>query len=399
MKTPAAPASSSRFGHHLRDHWLLEKDIFFFNHGSFGATPRPVLEAQSAWRERMERQPVRFLNKELPGLLRAAAKELAEFLGASGNDLVFVENATTGVNTVLRSIQWKPEDELVLGNHAYPAVKNAADFIRRQTGIRIREANVPFPLSGEEEIVSAFAAALTPATRLVVVDHVCSALAVVFPVARVASLCHERGIAVLVDGAHAPGMLPISLEALGADWYVGNCHKWLWAPKGCAFLWAAPPAQEAIHPLVISHGWLQGYTAEFDWCGTRDPSGWLAISAALDFHRSLDPPRLRTYLHELATEAAADLARGWGAALPAPASLFGAMVTIPLPMTGPPASESGGAVHDLLWERFRIEAPIYNFHNRLWIRIAGQVYNEPKDYRILAAAVPAALSDLGLAAT
>jgi isopenicillin-N epimerase len=390
--TPAPPA----YGHHLRRHWLLEPDIFYLNHGSFGATPRRVLAAQTAWRERMEQQPVRFMTKELPAALRAAAGELAGFLGTQGENLVFVDNATTGVNTVLRSLPWKPEDELVLCNHAYPAVKNAAAFVSGHAGVRVREAEIPFPLSGEEEIVAAFAAAITPATRLVIVDHVSSPLAVIFPLAPLVSLCHERGIPVLVDGAHAPGMVPVELDALGADWYVGNCHKWLWAPKGCAFLFAAPRVQEATHPLVISHGWMKGYVTEFDWTGTRDPSGWLAATAALEFHRSLDPPRFRAYIHELAVQAATELVKAWDTTVPAPLPLFGAMVTLPIPTAVMADKSTADRIHDALWERYRAEAPVLSFNGRLWIRISGQVYNEPVDYQVLADAVPAILRDLKL---
>jgi isopenicillin-N epimerase len=377
--------SRESLGPGLRRHWALEPGIHFLNHGSYGATPRPVLQAQGRWRERMERQPVRFMNRELPGLLRAAAGELAAFLGARGEALAFTENATAAVNAVLCSLGLRPGDEVVYSRHAYLGVKNALHHACRASGALPREAAVPFPLAGEDEVVEAFAAAMGPATRLLLVDHVSAFTAVVQPVARLTALGKARGVPVLVDGAHAAGMLEVRLEELGADWYAGNCHKWLLSPKGSGFLWAAERARTGLRPPVISNRWGEGFPAEFDWAGTRDPSPWLATTEAIAFLRSLGVARYREYIRSLALDAGRRLAAAWGVELPAPARLLGAMATLPLPE----ALQRRGAadIHDSLWERRRVEAPVLEIEGRLWVRISGQVYNGIADYEALGAAV------------
>jgi isopenicillin-N epimerase len=377
--------SREPLGPGLRRHWALEPGIHFLNHGSYGATPRAVLAAQGRWRERLERQPVRFMNRELPDLLRAAAAELADFLGARGEALAFTENATASVNAVLRSIGLRAGDEVVCSRHAYPGVKNALMQCCRETGALAREAAVPFPLAGDDQVVGAFAAAMGPATRLLLVDHVSAFTAVVQPVARLVALARERGVPVLVDGAHAVGMLDLKLEALDADWYAGNCHKWLLSPKGSGLLWAAPRAQSGLRPPVISNRWGEGFPAEFDWAGTRDPSAWLATTEAIAFLRSLGVTRYREYIRSLALDAGRRLAAAWKVELPAPAAMLGALVTLPLP-----GSLQGGKaadIHDALWERRRVEAPVLEIEGRLWVRISGQAYNGIADYEALAEAV------------
>lgn len=377
--------SREPLGPGLRRHWALEPGIRFLNHGSFGATPRAVLEAQGRWRERLERQPVRFMSGELPGLLRGAAGELAGFLGAQGEGLAFTENATASVNAVLRSIGLRPGDEVLCSRHAYLGVKNALRHYCDEAGATLREAAVPFPCAGDEGVVRAYDAAIGPATRLVVVDHVSAFTAVIQPVALLTALARERGVPVLVDGAHAVGMLDLRLGELDADWYAGNCHKWLLAPKGSGFLWAAPRARDGLRPPVISNRWGQGFPAEFDWAGTRDPSAWLATTGAIAFLRSLGVARYREYIHALALEAAALIAGAWKVELPAPGDLLGAMATLPLPeaLQGRAAAD----LHDALWKRWRVEVPVVEIDGRLWARISGQVYNELADYAALAEAV------------
>lgn len=381
--------ASGEFGAAVRESWLLDPGVVFLNHGSFGAAPREVLEAQIAWRERLERQPVRFMDGEYPGLVREAAAELAGFLGADPEGLAFVDNATTGVNAVLRSLDLKPGDELLTTTHAYGAVRKTLEYLCDGSGARLVEARVPFPLSGPGEIVEAVTDALGPRTRVAVLDHVSSPTALVYPIADLVALCRERGVPILVDGAHAPGMLPLALGELGADWYTGNCHKWLCAPKGCAFLAAAPHAREGIHPTVISHGYGSGFLEEFDWTGTRDPSPWLALPAALAFHRRLGPGKVREHNRRLACWAREMLAESWELPLPAPVEMLGAMATLPLPESWrePATEEAARAVHDHLWDVHRIEVPVLLFERRLWLRVSAQVYNRPEEYRLLAAAL------------
>jgi isopenicillin-N epimerase len=374
----------------MRRFWTLEAGMHFLNHGSFGATPAFVQAAQRDWQARMESQPVRFMTVELPAALRAAADALAAFVGTSGERVALVDNATSGIHAVLHSLGWEQGDELVIANHAYPAVRQLVDVVATRHGLRVVEASIPFPLSRREEIADAYLAVLSARTRLVLVDHVFSPLALVTPLAQVIDQCKARGVRVLVDGAHAPGMLPLALDPLGADWYVGNCHKWMFAAKGCGFVHASPQATAELHPVLASLNRGMGFPREFDWQGTRDYSAWLSLPAALDFLQALGVEHYRSYLYRLASAASASLCEAWGVALPAPQESFAAMVTLPFP------AESGGAAsvdearywHDRLWREHRIEVPVLAFNGRLWVRLSAQVYNELGDYQALSGILP-----------
>ncbi len=376
-----------KYGRGLLPQWFLEPEAIYLNHGSFGATPRVVLEAQTRWRTRMETQPVRFMTRELPEALRASFERLAVFLDARAEDLAFVDNATSGVNTVLRSIEWRPGDEIVLGRQAYEAVAQAARYVADRYGVQLKHAEIPFPLDNDNALVAAYEQALSRHTRLVIVDHVSSQTALVAPVQRIVAMCRKAGSLVLIDGAHAPGMLSLSIAALRADWYTANCHKWLFAPKGCAFLWTTPAQQAATHPLCIAKGYGAGYRAEFDWTGTRDPSAWLAIETALDFHEQLGGAKLFTRNHEIVIAAAQHLAAAWNVTLPVPELMFGAMATVPLPPRWPVTSAQATRLHDMLWDKHHIEVPILAHNDKLWARISGQAYNESDDYARLSLAV------------
>ncbi len=383
----AALNESTPFGHGMRAHWHLDADCVFLNHGSFGATPREVLAEQDRWRRRMERQPIRFMVRELPGAIRAAAAELGAFLGGAGDDIAFVDNATSGVATVLHSIDWHSGDEVLVTNHAYGAVRNAVRYAARRYGVTINDVQVPFPVDDEHAIAAAVERRLGPKTRLAVLDHITSPTALVLPLARLIESCHRSGAAVLVDGAHAPGMVDVNLSSLGADWYTGNCHKWLFAPKGCGFLWTNRDLQPATHPLVTSWGMDEGYAQEFDWTGTRDPSTWLAVTAGIAFHRALGSDRVRRHNRELADQAADLLSQAWHTRRPAPSAMLGSMATVEMP--GSPATGKANveAIHDRLIDRHGIEVPIIDFAGRIWIRPSAQVYNELADYERLRDAV------------
>jgi isopenicillin-N epimerase len=378
------------YGPALRPLWLLEPDAIFLNHGSHGATPASVMAAQDALRLRMEAQPVRFMQSELPAALRAAAARLAGFLGgADGKDLVFVENATTAINAVLRSLRFEPGDEILCTTHSYGAVRNAIAHTCAVTGARMVAADIPFPIAGPAQVEAAVAAVLSPRTRLAVLDHVTSATALVLPIERLVRQCSAAGARVLVDAAHAPGMLAMDVPALGADWVTGNAHKWLYAPKGCAFLWASPQAQHGLHPTNISHGLDKGLIAEFDWVGTRDPTAWLAIGAALDFYDAMGGGAIRSYMHGLVCQGASLIARTLGTEMGAPPAMLGAMASVALPPLAPATREGADRVHDALWGQHRIEVPIMVFADRLWVRISAQIYNSLEDYRALAQALRA----------
>lgn len=374
-------------GLELRKHWMLAPDMHFLNHGSFGATPRVVLAAEQQWQVRMESQPVDFMVRELPGLLRMAAGELANFLGAKPEDLAFVENATAAVNSVLRAYPWQVGDELLLCSHSYPAVKNAANFVARQFGIKLREFDFCFPLQDEAEMLHAFSSSITANTRMAIIDHISSPLAIIYPLQKMLDICRSHGVKTLVDGAHVPGMLPLKIETLGADWYLGNCHKWLFAPKGCAFLWAAPNAQDFLQPLVVSLRMDEAFPANFDWVGTRDPSAWLAITAALQFYHEMGGAAIPQRLHEFVIAVATNLAKAWQVELPAPVQQYGAMVTLPLPLPRGATQSQANALRDKLWGDYRIEVPLFSLQGRLWARISAQLYNVEADYEALAKAV------------
>jgi len=384
-----AAALSNRFGQAARAEFCLDDAIAFLNHGSFGATPRSVLAAQQRWRDVMERQPVRFMTRELPPALARARGALAGFLGADPADLVFVENATAGVNSVLRSLRFAPGDEILVTALGYPAVLNAARFAAEQSGAQIVTVELPLPIRSAAAIEQAVAGALSARTRLAILDHVTSATACVMPVAALIAACHGAGVPVLVDGAHAPGMLALDLDRLGADYYTGNCHKWLFAPKGAGFLHARRDCQNGLHPLVISHGLDKGLQAEFDWPGTRDFTAWLAVEDAIAFHRGHDSDAVRAHNCGLAAAMAAELAHAWGTEPAVDPALLGAMATVRLPFGANATPDNALEIHDRLIDAFGVEVPVTALGGALWLRISAQIYNEPADYRRLAAAVQA----------
>ena len=355
--------------------WRLEPDFLTVNHGSYGGTPLPVQAAQDAWRARMEAQPSRFMSTVLPDALRAAAADLAAFLGARAEDLVFADNATTGCNAVLCSLRLHAGDEILVLDHGYGAVRNTVRFVTDLSGARMTEAKLPFPDVTEDGIVAAIATALTGRTRLVVLDHITSASALILPVARIAAACRAAGVPVLVDGAHAPGQITLDLPALGVDWYTGNGHKWLCAPKGCAFLWTSPARQAETHPTVISHGAGKGYLAEFDWTGTRDPTPMLSVTAAIAFHEQLGGASLRQRNVDLAGEAASLVAQRLNTEA-LRHDLAGAMRLVRLPV-----DPAAGA---LAWRaklmQAGTDAPVHAIGGALWLRLSAFAYNELDDY-------------------
>lgn len=390
MAGPLAGRPPPPLGQAARSEWPLDPEAVFLNHGSFGATPSHVLAAQAALRERMERQPVQFLMRDVwESLLYEAADTLAAFLGAKGEDLVFVDNATTGVNTVLKSLSFGPGDEILSTDHAYGAVWDTLDFVAARAGATAVRAEVGFPPAGAEEVVAAVAAAITPDTRLAVLDHVTSDTGLVWPIKRLVALCHDRGVPVLVDGAHGPGMLELDIPAVGADWYTGNCHKWLCSPKGAGFLWTAPGRQTQTHPLATSfgHGWGSGYRGEFVWAGTRDYTPYLSVPAAVAFHNWLGGPKVRAYQRSLALEARALLEEAWGVRAGVPEEMAGSLAVVPLPMAAEPTKERRLALMEQLWREHSVEAAVTNLAGRLWVRVSGAPYNHLGEYEALAQAV------------
>ena len=389
-------------------HWDLDPAVTFLNHGSFGGCPRVVVAAQRAIQDELEREPVRFLHRELERRLDVAREALCEVVDCDPQDLVFVRNATEGVNTVLRSLQFAPGDELLTIDHEYNATQNAMRFVAERSGARVVVAHVPFPIREAQQVVDAVLAAVTPRTKLLVIDHITSPTGIVLPIERLVRELDARGIDTLVDGAHGPGMVPLSLRTLGAAYYTGNCHKWLCTPKGSALLFVRKDRQARIRPLAISHAANTTRTdrpffwQEFDWTGTFDPSPVLVIPAALAFLNSLMPgglPSVQRHNHALALAARDLLCTALGCGRPAPDDMIGCLAAVPLPqdrlLAGPPVLPLGlDPLHVALMERHGIEIPVMNWPSpklRL-IRVAPQAYNSIAQYEALAAVLRAMLA-------
>ena len=382
--------------------WLLDPRVVFLNHGSFGACPERVLEAQTAWRRRMERQPVQFLVRELETHLDAARQALAQFAGADSADLVFVSNTTTGVNTVLRSLSFQPGDELIVTDQEYNASRNALNFAAEHSGARVVVAKIPFPFRHEEELIAPILDCVTPKTRLALLDHVTSQTGVVQPIARLVSELNQRGVDVLVDGAHAPGMVPLNLRQLGAAYYTGNCHKWMCAPKGAALLHVRRDKQELIRPLTISHGANTArqdrsrFLIEFAWTGTTDPTACLSVPDALRFMEHALPggwPQIMKRNRALALAGRKLLCDALNIPEPCPAEFIGALAAVPIPDA--PANARPGLpfneypLQDVLREKHGIEIPVIAWPAppQRVLRIAAQLYNSLPQYELVTKAL------------
>ena len=376
-------------------HWCLDPAVTYLNHGSFGACPAAVLELQSALRLEMEREPVDFLAETLPARLEVAREALAVFLGADPADLVFVPNATAGINAVLRSLPLQAGDELLLTNHTYNACRQTAEYVAARTGARIVAANLPFPCRSKDEIVAPILQSVSTRTRLALLDHITSPTALIMPLACLVGELQARGVDTLVDGAHAPGAVPIGLSELGAAYYTGNAHKWLCAPKGAAFLHVRRDRQSRLHPTVISHGYSAGFHSEFDWTGTFDPTPWLCIPAALRFMGSRLPggwPEVMATNRSLALSARAVLLQALGTDPPCPESMIGSMASIPLPPAQPGSAAQRldfKGLHD--WFRARaVETWLYP-NPVLLLRVSAQLYNTLDQFKHLASLLEEAL--------
>ncbi|MEC7725563.1 MAG: aminotransferase class V-fold PLP-dependent enzyme [Planctomycetota bacterium] len=381
----------------LASHWDLDPEVVFLNHGSFGACPRVVMERQQELRARMEAQPLAFLYRDLEGLLDEARKPLARLIGCDADDLAFVPNATTGVNAVLRSLSFAPGDELLVTNHEYNACRNALDFVAQRSGAEVVVAEVPFPIDAPETVVERVLERVTERTRLFLIDHVTSPTGVVNPVETLVTALRDRGVDTLVDGAHAPGMLPLDLDALGAAYYTGNCHKWLCTPKGSALLHVRRDRQAAIRPLTISHGAnserrdRSRFRLEFDFCGTDDYTPFLCVPAAMEFLEGLLPGglvELQRHNHELALAGRRLLCEALGVAPPAPETMIGSLASVPLPWTDEPleSPEALDPIQVALWEQHRIEVPVMRWPalGARLLRISPQAYNDIQQYAYLA---------------
>jgi isopenicillin-N epimerase len=375
----------------VRALWPLENTVAHLNHGSFGAVTSQVLEEQDSWRHRMESNPVRFFRRELPAALASARSEVGAFLGASEGSLAFVPNATTGVSTVLSAFPLAAGDAVLVTDHSYGAVRIAADRFTADRGARVDTVHVPLA-ADDDEVLALLLGAVHDRTRLVVLDHVTSPTARRLPLVTLVPALQERGLAVLVDGAHAPGMLAVDLERIGADFYVGNLHKWCCAPRGTAVLHATERWRPALRPLVASWGEADGFPLAFDDTGTEDPTAWLAAPRALRVLERLGLDRLRRHNVELAVAGQLEVAQALQVApadLPRDAAV--SMQLVPLPEGVATSVPAADALQDRIGETSAVEVAITSWAGRGFVRVSAQAYNAPADYRRLAADLPSLL--------
>ena len=377
----------------LRDLFLLGEDVVFLNHGSFGACPKPVFEAYQRWQRELEREPVEFLGRRHNGLLAEARSALAQYLGAEQDDLVFVTNATTGMNLVARSVPLRAGDEVVSTDHEYGAVDRMWRFLCQKAGASYARAPVPVPVGSAEEVVEAVWSRVTPRTRVLSLSHITSPTAILFPIVELVRRAREAGITTLVDGAHAPGQVPLDLPSLGADFYTGNCHKWMMAPKGAGFLYARRERQGMLEPLVLSWGLEpeklgpSRFVDLHEWQGTRDIAAFLSVPEAIRFMRDHDWDHVREGCHNLVRHARSAVSEltGLPPLTPDSAGWYVQMAAFPLPAV------SAEAFQKRLFDEFRVEIPVTPWNGRALLRISIQGYNTQEDVDRLVTALRALL--------
>ena len=373
----------------LRDQFLLRPDVVFLNHGSFGACPRPVFEAYQAWQLELERQPVEFMGRCFNDLMREAREPLGAYLGAAADDVVYVPNATTGLNIVARSLPLEPGDEVLATDHEYGALDRTWRFVCARCGAKYLWQPVPLPIESAEQVIDAIWSGVTPRTRVLFISHITSPTAIIFPVEELIRRARAANIITVIDGAHAPGQIDLNLQALGADFYSGNLHKWLMTPKGSAFLYARPEVQHLVEPLVVSWGWQSDrpgpshFIDEQEYQGTRDIAAYLAVPAAIQFMRANDWPQVRRHCHELVRDARARVSAltNLGPIVPDDAAWFNQMASLPLPRL------DVDVLKRRLYAEFKIEIPIIAWNDRCFARISVQGYNTQSDVDALVAAL------------
>ncbi|NJN19180.1 MAG: aminotransferase class V-fold PLP-dependent enzyme [Oscillochloris sp.] len=365
----------------LAAEFLLRRDIAFLNHGSFGACPRPVFETYQHWQRVLETQPVAFLGRRIEGLLAEVRATLGQYLNAAADDLALVPNATYGVNIVAHALRLGAEDAIVTTDHEYGAVQRTLRYVCGRSGAQYVEAQVGLPLHDPTEVIERLWAAVTPRTRLIVISHITSPTALIFPVAEVCRRARAAGILTLVDGAHAPGQLDLDLAAIGADFYTGNCHKWLCAPKGAAFLYVRPECQQLIDPLVVSWGYesrrpgASPFVDYFAWTGTADPAAYLSIPAAIAFQQQHDWAQVRTACRALLAEARTRITAlsDQEAVCPDDPGWWQQLAIAPLPRC------DAEVLKQELYNRHQVEVPIIDWGGRQFVRISVQGYNTPDE--------------------
>ena len=373
----------------LASQFLLKDDIIFLNHGSFGACPRPVFETYQYWQRELESDPVDFIGRRTQDLMLESKKELATYLNAPVEQMVFVPNATTGINIVARSLQLEPGDEILTTDHEYGAVNNTWRFNFEKKGVKYINHPMPLPFTTPEAFVERFWEGVTPRTKVITFSHITSPTALTFPAELICKRAKAEGILTVIDGAHAPGQIDIDLTAMGVDYYTGNCHKWLTAPKGSAFLYAAPGREDELEPLVVSHGWSRPHEEQskfldnFNWTGTMDPSAYISVGAAVRFQHENNWHAVRVACHQLASQTRNRINEmtGLDPVCPDSTEWFSQMFVARLPR------ETWEKLGDTLWPEFKIEVPLPLWNDEPLIRVSVQAYNTPEHMERLLGAI------------
>jgi isopenicillin-N epimerase len=376
----------------IRDQWALDPSIVFLNHGSFGACPTPVLDHQQSLRRSMESDPMDFMERRLAPMMADALEVTAGFLGTTSDQLVFVDNATTAVNTILESIDFDEGEEVLITDHTYSGVFNSVATRAQKNKYRLNLVHVELGASNDD-IVRSIEDAMTENTRLVVVDHISSSTAVVMPIDRIVTACKNAGKLVMVDAAHAPGMMPVDLLTLHPDYWTGNLHKWVCAPKGCGVMYVSKQRQEGVHPLVRSHDHLAPFSGEFGWQGTRDPTAYLTAPAAIEFMASIGWEDVWEHNNDLAEKGAELLSTALGTRRPTRKQRV-SMSLVELPDHIVDTREQGIALRDELFRLHRIEVPVFSWGGRGFVRLSAQAYNRLEEYELLAEVLPSLIAGI-----
>jgi len=381
----------------LKKYFFLDPNIVFLNHGSFGATPKTVFREYQRWQREMEKQPVEFLGRRIPQLLAEARTVLGAYLGTSADNLVYTQNVTVSLNIVARSLELGTGDEVLTTDHEYGAIDRTWRFLAKEHGFQYINQPIPAPLTTPEKFVEDFWAGVTPCTRVICISHITSPTAIIFPVEDIIQRARAAGILTIIDGAHVPGQIPLQLDSLGADFYGGNLHKWLCAPKGAGFLYARPEMQHLLKPLVVSWGYESeapsgsNFIDYNDWWGTRDHSAFLTVAAAIQFQKENDWDSVRESCHQLVREAQTRICELTGVApLHSPAdSWFAQMAAAPLP-----ADTDLVTLKARLYDESKIEVPFVSWNRNKLIRVSVQGYNTARDIDMLIRALARLLPEV-----
>lgn len=383
----------------IKDLFYLDPEIIFLNHGSFGATPKPVFEVYQDWQRRLERQPVKFLGRELVGFLQESRAALAAYLHVSADDLIYVPNATFGVNVVARSLKLKQGDEVLTCDQEYGACNNTWTFLSQKNGFSYKKQPIPLPVSSDEDILESFWQGVNPQTKVIYLSHITSPTALTLPIAEICKRARQAGILTVIDGAHAPGQLELDLTDIDPDFYTGNCHKWLCSPKGAAFLYSRKDKQDLVEPLVVSWGWTREarhsagsvYLDNFTWLGTNDPAAYLTVPAAIAFQAEHDWPQQRKRCHQLLQTTLAKLEgmTGLSTIYPLDSSFYQQLAIAALPKLPDPE-----AFKNQLYDDFQIEIPLTQHQGQDFLRISVQAYNSQDDLDALTQALGFMLQEL-----